>query len=184
MPKIIIDYSNTIIYKIVCKDLTITDLYIGSTTNFIKRKAMHKRNALNLTHKDSSFKVYEMIRNNGGWDNWDMVEIEKYPCIDGNEARARERYRYEELMPTMNTIRPKISKAEFREYQNTWRRENYNEKNKENNKRYHEAHRSERLEQMKEYREKNKDKNNSEEAKEKRKLYMREYRKKQRELNV
>jgi len=182
MPKIIIDYSNTIIYKIVCNDLTIKDLYIGSTTNFINRKATHKRNSLNLTYKDSSFKVYEIIRNNGGWYNWNMIEIEKYPCIDGNEAKARERYWYEELKPTMNSIRPKISREEWNVYSNNWRKEHYSEKGKEASRQYHKAHKSERLEKMKIYRECNKD--NSEEAKEKRKLYMREYRKKQRELNV
>ena len=39
MPKDIINYSSTIIYKIVCKDLNVKDIYIGHTTNFIKRKA-------------------------------------------------------------------------------------------------------------------------------------------------
>ena len=48
MPKKIIDYSKTIIYKIVCNDLNITDLYIGHTTNFIKRKATHKSNCNNI----------------------------------------------------------------------------------------------------------------------------------------
>ena len=31
-----------------------------------------------------------MIRENGDWNNWSMIEIEKYPCNDDNEARARE----------------------------------------------------------------------------------------------
>ena len=31
MPKKIIDYSKTIIYKIVCNDLTITEVYVGHT---------------------------------------------------------------------------------------------------------------------------------------------------------
>ncbi len=39
MPKKIIDFSKTIIYKIVCNDLNITDVYVGRTTNFINRKA-------------------------------------------------------------------------------------------------------------------------------------------------
>jgi hypothetical protein len=41
MPKKNINFSKTIIYKIVCNDLTITDVYVGHTTNFIKRKAKH-----------------------------------------------------------------------------------------------------------------------------------------------
>jgi hypothetical protein len=182
MPKNPIDYSNNIIYKIVCKDLSITDLYIGSTTNFTRRKYSHKRNVMNPELKDASFKIYDIIRDNGGWVNWDMVEVERYPCADLNASRARERYWYEELKPTMNTIRPKISREEWNTYSNTWRRENYKEKGGASSRKYHEDHRAERLEKMKLYRVQNID--NSEEAKEKRKLYMREYRKKQRESNV
>ena len=38
MPKKEINYQNTIIYKIRCKDLNIKDVYVGHTTNFIQRK--------------------------------------------------------------------------------------------------------------------------------------------------
>jgi hypothetical protein len=34
MPKTNIDYSNSIVYKIVCNDLNILFCYVGSTTNF------------------------------------------------------------------------------------------------------------------------------------------------------
>ena len=57
-------------------------------------------------------KVYQIIRANGGWDNWIMIEIEKYPCKDGNEARARERYYFDLLNATMNMIRPFMSDEE------------------------------------------------------------------------
>ena len=42
MPRKEINYSKTIIYKIRCEDENITDIYVGSTTNFIKRKNIHK----------------------------------------------------------------------------------------------------------------------------------------------
>jgi hypothetical protein len=38
MPKTIIDYSKCVMYKIVCNDLEITDIYVGHTTNFTRRK--------------------------------------------------------------------------------------------------------------------------------------------------
>jgi hypothetical protein len=87
MPRTPVDYSKTVIYKIVCNDLTISKLYIGSTTNFIKRKSAHKR-----LSNDENRNLYAIIRENGLWDNWTMVELEKFPCADGNEARGRERY--------------------------------------------------------------------------------------------
>ena len=50
-----------------------------------------------------------MIRENEGWNNWSMIEIEKYPCNDKNEACARERYWYELLNANMNTYCPTLN---------------------------------------------------------------------------
>ena len=41
MPKQDIDYSNTIFYKISCKDENIKELYIGHTTNYCSMKGMY-----------------------------------------------------------------------------------------------------------------------------------------------
>ena len=77
MPKGKIDYSKTIIYKLCCKDVNITDEYVGGTTNFYGRKGNHKGKCNN-----SNTRVYKFIRENGGWDNWEMIEIEKYNAIE------------------------------------------------------------------------------------------------------
>jgi hypothetical protein len=50
-----------------------------------------------------------MIRENEGWNNWSMIEIEKYPCNDKNKACARERYWYELLNANMNTYCPTLN---------------------------------------------------------------------------
>ena len=43
MPISKIDYRNLVIfYKIVYKDLSVKDVYVGSTTDFIRRKSTHK----------------------------------------------------------------------------------------------------------------------------------------------
>ena len=97
-----IDYSNTIIYKIYCNDETISDIYIGHTTNFTKRKYHHKT----LCNNGKKCKIYDSIRNNGGWDNWNMIELAKYYCKDATEARIREQEHYELLKPTLNSINP------------------------------------------------------------------------------
>ena len=86
------DYSKTIIFKIVCNDLNIKDLYIGSTTDFIRFKAFLKRTSLN----NFTNLLYKTINENGTFANWSVIEIEKFPCVDGNEAKARIRY-YEEI---------------------------------------------------------------------------------------
>ena len=115
MPKHAMDYSKTIIYKIVCNDLNITECYVGHTTNFIERKRHHKNNCTNNNSKSYNYKIYQTIRANGGWDNWSMIEIEKYPCNDINEATARERYWYEQLNANLNTQIPARIQKEYRE---------------------------------------------------------------------
>ncbi len=107
-----INYSKTIIYKIVCKDLNITEGYVGHTTNFIKRKNKHKNNCLKHFYEKHNCKIYQFIRENGNWENWDMIEIEKYPCNDANEARARERYWYEILNSKLNSVKPLLTMDE------------------------------------------------------------------------
>ena len=110
------DYSQTVIYKIVCNDLNVTNCYVGSTTNFRRRKCEHKSRCANENSKGYNFKCYKLIRDNGGWENWSMYEIEKFPCADANEARARERYWHEQLNSSLNQCVPNRTLAEY--YQN------------------------------------------------------------------
>ena len=93
MPRTPIDNSKTLIYKLVHKDdLENKNIYIGSTTDFRRRKNAHKTTCTNPKSKPYNNKVYQQIRENDGWDTWVMVEIEKFPCTDKREADARERY--------------------------------------------------------------------------------------------
>ena len=114
MPRTNTNYNNNVIYKIVCNDLNIKDLYVGHTTNFIKRKSQHKDNCSNTKDKHYNMNVYKVIRDNGGWINWSMLEIEKYPCSDCNEARTRERYWVETLLPNLNKNIPNRTDKEYK----------------------------------------------------------------------
>jgi len=112
MPRTNINYQRTIIYKIVCNDLNIKDIYVGHTTEFTKRKNNHKERCNNPNSKKYNLKLYKIIRENEGWTNWSMIEIEKYPCNDKNEACSRERYWYEQLNSNLNTYRPMTTNEE------------------------------------------------------------------------
>ena len=107
MPKNEIDYSSTIIYKIYCKNQIVTGVYVGHTTNFIKRKYHHKICCNNLNNK---LKIYKTIRENGGWENWEMVEIGSYNCKNSEEARIKEQKHYEELNASLNAVPPYVGK--------------------------------------------------------------------------
>lgn len=138
MPKTAIDYSRTIIYKIVCDDLNVNNCYIGSTTNFTKRKTQHKKSCNNVNDKDHNIFVYQVIRENGGWDNWSMIEIEKYPCNDKNEALHRERYWIETLKADLNKIRPIRTIEEKFEYYKQYYCKNKEHKQNRQKQRYQE----------------------------------------------
>ena len=97
MPKVPIDHQKTIIYKIICNDPNVKDLYIGHTTNFVRRRAIHRSNSLNDTNKDCNMQLYQVIRYNGGWTNWNMEEVEKYQCNNVIDANRREMYWFELL---------------------------------------------------------------------------------------
>ena len=105
MPKVEIDYSNTIIYKITCKDLNVKDLYVGHTTNFVQRKHSHKQNC-NDVKNPTPCKLYQVIRDNGGWNNWKMEIVSFFECKDHYEARKKEQEYFVLLNATLNSIEP------------------------------------------------------------------------------
>jgi hypothetical protein len=114
MPRLPIDYSNTIIYKIVCNNFSITDCYVGHTTDFVRRKANHRGDCTNEKKSAYNSKVYKTMRENGGWDNYSMIEIEKYPCEDANKACAREREWFEKFHSNFKTFFPQRGREEYR----------------------------------------------------------------------
>jgi hypothetical protein len=159
MTKQNIDFSNSIIYKIVCKDLNIKDCYIGHTTNFTQRKNRHKTSSYT-----KNFKLYQFIRENGGWDNWDMIMVEKFSCDDLLDAHKKEREYIEKLNGNLNCIRPTINKEEknifLKEYyiKNKEKFKEYKNNNIEKINEYQNEYRQNNKEKMKEYLENNKEK--------------------------
>lgn len=147
MPRKPINWANTIIY--VIRSLTDpTLIYVGSTTDYNNRKRCHKDSC-----KSSQTKLYVMIRANGGWDSFSMVEHSKYPCENKRQAEKEEERIRLALQANLNTIRafvtPEqrieqkkeidakyyiINKVEIAEQKKEYRIENraeINEKNKE-----------------------------------------------------
>ena len=115
------DYSKTIIYKIKCNDELVLDFYVGHTTCFKSRKYMHKSHC-----KTNTLKLYQMIRANGGWQNWSMIEIELYPCNSSTEARIREQYWIDELKAKLNMYKAFVTEKK-EEYNKIYREEHKEE---------------------------------------------------------
>ena len=108
MPKSEIDYSNTIIYKITCKNHQVTDVYVGHTTNFVQRKHLHKICCINNTSPIYNCKLYEVIRKNGGWSNWKMEIITVVNCSNHDEAIQKEEEYFNILNATLNINKPTL----------------------------------------------------------------------------
>ena len=155
-----VDYYKGLIYKLCCNDTAIKDIYIGSTTNFKSRKMTHK----SAYKTKPQYGVYTFVRENGGWDNWSMIEIEKFACNDKRELETRERYWLEHLGATLNKVIPTRSKKEY-DRDNADKIKKYlvrnADKRKERCKEYYLKNANKIKERVKEYIAKNSDKVNA-----------------------
>jgi len=100
-------------YKLCCNDTTIKHTYVGSTVNFTRRKSSHKYDSTDP--KKVNRKIYATMANNGGWDNWSMVLIEKRFYDTKLEAHQHERFHYEQLNSefALNMISPQRDHEEY-----------------------------------------------------------------------
>ena len=129
MPNLPINYDKTHFYKLCCTDPTITDIYVGHTTDFTRRRHVHKTDCCNEKSKNHNTYTYKFIRDNQGWDNWDMVLIETLKCDDVLHARKTERGFIEQLSASLNSVIPSRTVAE--------QKKQYREINKERLAQYH-----------------------------------------------
>ena len=160
MPKVPMNYSKCCIYKIEHNDNE-SLVYVGHTTNFEKRKTHHKYYCKKENDTHYNLKVYQMIRQNGDWEMFKMIEVQKYPCADRREAERRENEVMKELRASMNTkksFRTQDELTEYRKEYGTNYREVHKEKKQQQMKEYYESNKTKIQEINKEYRENNKPK--------------------------
>jgi hypothetical protein len=100
-----------------------------------------------------------MIRCNGGWDRFKMIEVEKYPCNDKHEAERRENEIMKELKASMNTIKSFLTEEERKENRNEYLETN-KEKIQEYKKEYYDNNKDYYKDYYKEYNKTNKEKIN------------------------
>ncbi len=157
------DIDNYVMYKIYPKNSNLNYCYIGHTNNFNFRKSHHKMPCIDINHSKSHIKLYQVIRENGGWDEWEMVELEKFNGKTKLEARMREQELMKLHNANLNILKAYITEDERKATKNAIT-EKYREENKEllkqQTKKYKEDHKDIIAEQMKKYRAENKDKIN------------------------
>ena len=157
------NYNESKIYKICCRDTSIENIYVGSTINFNRRKSEHKKVCNNTNSKEYNKKAYQFIRDNGGWENWDMILLEGVEVNNRLELHKKEREFIELLKPSLNMIIPTRTQKEYKEDN----KETIKERMKEYKVGYYEKNKKTLKEYQEEYYE-----NNKETLKEKRKEYL------------
>jgi len=90
------------IYRIECIDPDVKEIYIGSTGNLRKRIAQHKHYCYNENSLNYNFKVYKYIRDNDGWDNFNVVVEVKTPNHSKEELKELEQIYLDLLEPQLN----------------------------------------------------------------------------------
>jgi hypothetical protein len=99
------NYANAVIYKIARRDGH-GESYVGSTCDLRTRRKTHKHTCTSPNHRGYGYPVYQHIRDNGGWDEWECVPIEAFPCETKTELEIRERHWVDTLKPALNVQKP------------------------------------------------------------------------------
>jgi hypothetical protein len=50
-------------------------VYVGSTTDLKRRKRQHKYHCSTPTSDKHMFRMYKYVRDNGGFENWDITSL-------------------------------------------------------------------------------------------------------------
>ena len=124
------DFSQSTIYHIRVIETKMV-AYVGSTTNFKQRCASHKHDF----KRDCNYPIYKYIRDNGGFDLFEIIPVAFLHLNDGIELRIEEQKEMDKHTDKLNAIKAYISEQE-RIVSDKDNRKVYNEKNKENRKKY------------------------------------------------
>ena len=135
-------------YKIYCKDSSITEFYVGSSINFENRKKQHISNCNNIKSKEYNSKLYRFIRENGNWNNWDFEILLQVEVENEKELKLKYEAKYQlDLKPELNVIQEGRTKKEYYEDHKEEIRQTqkeYYEDHKEEFKKYYEDHKEEK----------------------------------------
>lgn len=154
------DTINGVIYMIKHKTDDTKKVYIGSTKDFKTRITNHKYNFTNDKKKEYNLNVYQYIRENGGWDEYEFVILENIKCNLKCELLDKEdEYILKYKDTCLNCIRAFLTDEELAEHIKEYYNKNrdkykeYYQKNRNRIKEYYENNRESIAEKRKEYRE-------------------------------
>ena len=156
------DFSNSIIYHIRHMESKEV-VYVGSTTNFFIRKAKHKY-LWNKEGNHFTFPIYCHIRNNGGFDCFEVIPIQSLKLENKTQLLIAEQEEIDKHQTLVNSYkahrpidieeRPKtiLDDKELEQYN-----KEYKEQRKQDLKQYQKHYREENKDYQKQLREENRE---------------------------
>ncbi len=146
------------IYAIVCKDIKIEEVYVGSTNNLEHRIEVHKFRCNDKCNNNYNLKVYKFIRDNGGFDNFKFIVLEHYR---GEEEDLRQlEQNFIDTFPKELILNSKRAFGKdyerYKEQKKKYKEDN-KEKVKENSKEYYKNNKEEINKKAKNYYQNNKE---------------------------
>jgi adenylate kinase family enzyme len=172
-------FKNTIfglIYIIKHKTCDDKKVYVGSTNDLKRRIKSHRFNCNNEKNKNYNNKLYQYIRENGGFYMYEILILECYACNFKHELFCKEDDYIKMYPNNLNQLRAYLSRQEYKKKDNEQHKKYYDENKDiicEKQKIYYEENKDKVKEKVKKYRENNKEyfkkyyENNKEKLKEK-----------------
>ena len=143
--------SQSTIYHIRCK-MTKRVLYVGSSCDFINREKNHKWNCNNEKSVSHHLPIYKYIRENGGFENYEIIPVSFHNLNNIVELRILEQQEMDKHTGLMNCVYASRTQKQ------------YILDNKENKIKYDKQYRIDNIEKIKEDKKQryinNKEKNN------------------------
>ncbi len=165
------DFSNCYIYHIVDKESIVH--YVGSTSNLNSRRSKHKYNCRTEKCKEYNFDIYKYIRDNGGFDKFEIIPIQKIENVSNKtELRIAEQHEINKFSGLKNKIGSYLSEEE-RVIQHTELCKKWNKEHSENKKQWYQANKEKVAEYNHKYKKTNREKISE---------YNRKYRQQKKEL--
>ena len=114
-------------------------IYIGYSTDFNQRKRQHKRSCLNPKSKCHHLPIYKHIRENGGYDKFEFVVLEKSTDdIKFKEGEYTDKYGLNNLLNARGGLTGlSVKESKKKRY------EKNKEYNREKSKKYYKSHKVE-----------------------------------------
>jgi len=120
------DFSNSVIYHIRHMESKEV-VYVGSTTKFPQRKAVHKYNCNNEEGKDFTSPIYCHIRDNGGFNCFEVIPIKSLKLEKKTELLIAEQEEMDKHQTLVNGRKAHMTIEEHKEDKKQYKKQHYQE---------------------------------------------------------